>query len=749
MTVPMYPVWIIDILGSSAWIVLSLYAVSIMSKARKRRYGMGIYRYLHAQTIALAIFAVSRSAGHILKHILLTTGYSGLWKALAPVSGSVNSLTFVVFGLSALLYSNVKETSDRMDSLEKSRREVMESEKKYRNLVESSPDMIFMLDAVGRILSVNQAGCSTLGYTAGELLQKNLMELVPAGEVPEARAGLQMLEKKGHVTYETTLLTRDGRNIPTEVNAVANYEKGGEFVSALGILRDLTERKRTEGFIKDILESVEEEFLVIDPEYRIMVANKAFCRHREQSPEDIRGSHCYEITHHADSPCYEMGEECPVRHTFETGEPCTVTHVHHDSQGKNLYLEIKSYPMKNHNGRVISVIELMNDVTERRGLETQLRQSQKMEAIGTLSGGIAHDFNNIITVIMGFGEFLKDEIGDDHPGKPYLDMILDSAENAANLTQGLLAFSRKQILNPCAVDLDEIAMRSQKLLARLIGEDIELRVFLSGKEVTVMADSAQIEQALLNLATNARDAMPEGGVLTISTDSAYLDQEYMNKRGYGIPGNYGVLIVGDTGIGMDAETRERIFEPFFTTKDIGRGTGLGLATVYGIIKQHNGHINVYSEPGRGTNFKIYLPVAAATEQERKGTASPSRGGSETVLVAEDDPDVRLMVRKTLERAGYRVLEAVDGEAAVTLFDENRDGVDLLLFDVVMPKLNGKKACELIHQSRPDVRALFMSGYNEDIIHRKGVLEKGIDFVSKPVMGADLLRYVREILDRQA
>jgi len=385
--------------------------------------------------------------------------------------------------------------------------------------------------------------------------------------------------------------------------------------------------------------------------------------------------------------------------------------------------------------------------SEKQHLEGQLRHAQKMEAIGTFAGGIAHDFNNILTAIIGYGTVLQMKMEKDNPLRHNVDQILASSERAANLTQSLLTFSRKHVINLRPVRLNEIVRRVEKLLLRLIGEDIELKTILASEELKAMADSNQIEQVLMNLATNARDAMPDGGILTISTGLIEIGDDFSKSHGYGTTGIYALIAVTDTGMGIDEMTKERIFEPFFTTKEVGRGTGLGLSIVYGIIKQHDGYINVYSELGKGTTFKIYLPVTKEeVEEARISAPSTPIGGTETILMAEDDEEVRKFTKAVLEEFGYTVIAAVNGEDAITKFIENKDTIQLLLFDVIMPKKNGIEAYEEIIKINPDIKAIFTSGYSADVIQKKGLIE-GLNFVLKPVGPTKLLRTVKTILNK--
>jgi len=404
-------------------------------------------------------------------------------------------------------------------------------------------------------------------------------------------------------------------------------------------------------------------------------------------------------------------------------------------------------------GRLAEAFNAMSDSLKRREaekwhLEEQLRHAQKMEAIGTLAGGIAHDFNNILTAIIGYGNLLQLQIEKDSPHYYNVEQILASADKASNLTQSLLAFGRKQLISPKAINLNTTVTDVQKLLTRLIREDIEIKHNLTQEELVVMADVGQIEQILMNLATNARDAMPEGGVITIATESIWVEKGFFKADGPLAASRYALLSFSDTGVGIDDATKERIFDPFFTTKEVGKGTGLGLSMIYGIIKQHQGYIDVSSTPGKGTSFNIYLPLIwkEAEEQQESGALEAPRGGTERILIAEDDEGVRMLSKDVLTRAGYRLIEAVDGEEAIRKFSECEQEIQLLLLDVIMPKKNGKEVYEAIKKIRPDMKALFISGYTSEIISTQGMIDQDINFVGKPVSPDTLLRKVREVLD---
>jgi len=386
---------------------------------------------------------------------------------------------------------------------------------------------------------------------------------------------------------------------------------------------------------------------------------------------------------------------------------------------------------------------------EQARLQEQLRQSQKMEAVGLLAGGVAHDFNNLLMAIVSYGGVLQLKMAEDDPLKPYVDKMLTVVDRAAGLTQSLLAFSRKQVMNLQPYNLNEIVRKVEKLLARIIGEDIRIQTNFMEDPLIVNVDSGQIEQVLMNLATNGRDAMPQGGTLSIVTESSEMDGEYIKAHGYGEPGRYAQFSVSDSGTGMDAATVKRIFEPFFTTKELGRGTGLGLAVVYGIVKQHGGFINVYSEPGIGTTFHIRLPLMKGGEcvGEEPAPRTQPTGGTETILLAEDEKELRKLMKAVLTEFGYTVIEAEDGEDAVRKFTEYGERIQLLLLDVIMPKKSGKDACGEIRKMDRDVLTLFISGYPPDVIQGKGLLEEGCDLVMKPVSPQNLLKKIREVLER--
>ena len=385
-----------------------------------------------------------------------------------------------------------------------------------------------------------------------------------------------------------------------------------------------------------------------------------------------------------------------------------------------------------------------------RQSEEQLRQSQKLESIGQLAGGIAHDFNNLLTAITGYSELSLRRLEPENPLRRNLEEIKKAGERAAALTRQLLAFSRKQVLQPKVLDLNSVVADFEKMLQRLIGEDVELRTVLSPELASVKADPGQIEQVIMNLVVNARDAMPQGGKLTIETKNVYLDERYARQRVVVTPGSYVMLAVSDTGTGMDEETQKRIFEPFFTTKTKDRGTGLGLSTVYGIIKQSDGYIWAYSEPGMGTTFKTYLPRVDEDAQgySRSDRMEENVQGTETILLAEDEEMVRKFARELLESGGYKVLESENGDVALSICEQNQEPIHLLITDVIMPEMSGRELAERLSHSRPEVKVLYMSGYTDDAIVHHGRLDEGTNFIQKPFAPDALLQKVRKVLDEQ-
>ena len=406
-------------------------------------------------------------------------------------------------------------------------------------------------------------------------------------------------------------------------------------------------------------------------------------------------------------------------------------------------------PIRDSNGTITHFIAIKEDVTERKQLEAQLWHTQKMDAIGQLAGGIAHDFNNILAAIVGYAGIMRLKLPDDSPLKRNAEQIAAAAERGAALTQTLLAFSREQVSHPVVVDLNEVISRVHKLLRRLISEDIHIEIDLEQKGVPVLVDSGEIEQVLMNLSTNASDAMPFGGSIVIRTEVFTIDSDFILAKGFGIPGDYVLLTFSDNGEGMSAEVVRHVFEPLYSTKEFDKGTGLGLSIVYGIIKKHNGYIVCQSTPGLGTIFQIYLPlmypVAAVSQESVQQKAVEARPG-DSILLAEDNEPLRLLGREILEEFGYSVIEAVDGEDALEKFRQQRGRLTLVILDVIMPKMNGRDVYDVMQSIDPKTPILFCSGCTEDVVVSRGGLDEGMFFLSKPFTPKELLMKIREVLD---
>ena len=406
-------------------------------------------------------------------------------------------------------------------------------------------------------------------------------------------------------------------------------------------------------------------------------------------------------------------------------------------------------PVIDSNGCITHFIAIKEDISDRKNLETQLIHAQKMEAVGQLAAGIAHDFNNILTAIVNYSYLAKHGMESTSRAFESINNILSLSDRAARIVQSLLAFSRKGSTQFATVDVNEVVRHIEKMLSRFIGEDIELRTETHEKPLHIKGDSALIEQTIINLATNARDAMPEGGILSIYTSQTEINGTVMGYNGTAAQGSYAVITVSDTGTGMDMQTRDKLFDPFFTTKEVGKGTGLGLSIAYGIVREHNGFIHVYSEPGEGTTFRIYIPADGIREQT--GPVHPETGpvrGSGTILLAEDEEPVRKSIHTILTSYGYSVISAENGTQAVELFTANRDTIDLLLFDMVMPEKNGKDAYEEIVHIKPGIKAIFISGYTPEVIDQKGLLKDHVTFITKPLQPEMLLNKISALLGNQ-
>ena len=503
--------------------------------------------------------------------------------------------------------------------------------------------------------------------------------------------------------------------------------------------REITERKTAEKKLLSMIEAEPECVKILSTEGIVLSMNPAGLAMLDaESPEQVVGRSISEFI----APEYKEGL-LKFHQDILSGRRASFIFESIGLKGTRRWLESYAVPFKDESDSRVAVLAVTRDITEKVKLEEQLRHTHKMEALGTLTGGIAHEFNNILMAIMGYTELL-DEVVETETQKNYVKMIKASAERAARLTRGLLAYSRKQIVHLSPLDLNTIVSEVSDMLSNIIAENIEIKIITNENPLIVLGDKSQLEQVIMNLAANAVDAMPLGGVLTISLEELTIDEAFVKNHGFATPGTYALLCITDTGIGMDRETIQKVFEPFFTTKDIGKGTGLGLSIVYGIVKKHGGYVNIYSEPKKGTTVKVYLPLTEKSPEAEKSSISLSYGGHETILLAEDDDSVRALIKTLLERAGYKVIEAIDGKDAVEKFSSSEDSIHLLLFDVVMPKMNGFDAYTEIRKLSPDIKVAFISGYPAGT---RDEISGLYTIISKPVVQSELLRSIRDELDK--
>jgi two-component system, cell cycle sensor histidine kinase and response regulator CckA len=630
-----------------------------------------------------------------------------------------------------------------------------EGEQRYRAVFEHHPLAMLVWDAeTKRFLAVNDAAVAQYGYTRDELLELTIWDIRPKEEIPHVRAIIERLPPGRHVFPGLRHRRKDGRAFVVDVVAHDVVWDGRPARLLLAV--DATERARSEAALR---ESEERLRLVLRASNDAVYDWDVPSGRVHFSGADIFGYGVGDQEYDIDwwAQRVHPDDRARVDATLEAaiaGDAESWSEEYHFQRADGMYAAVldRGLIVRGLDGKPMRMIGCMADLTERRRLEDQLRQSQKMEAVGRLAGGVAHDFNNVLTVVKSFSEFLLEDLDKLDPRRSDVEEIAKAADRAAALTRKLLAFSRKQVMRPELLDLNAIVVGMEKMLQRLIGEDVRIVTELDPQLLAVEADPSSIEQVILNLAVNARDAMVDGGTLTIRTKNEMLER---TDTAWGIePGRYALLTVSDTGHGMDAETQARVFEPFFTTKERGQGTGLGLAMVYGIVKQSGGHVWVESAPAEGTTFCIYLPQSAdqrpaESEPTLQGVAVQRRTsapGSERILVVDDEEAVRSSTRRALERAGYTVLAAADGADAVRLFTEHDGGIQLVITDVVMPGLGGRELVGRLKIMSPRLPVLFVSGYTEEGVRQKGVLEPGAAYLEKPFTPEKLLRKVREVLD---
>ncbi|MBN9522360.1 PAS domain S-box protein [bacterium] len=646
-----------------------------------------------------------------------------------------------------------RDVTDRVRAeraLREKEQSLRESEARYRAIVEATPECVKLIAPDGTLLQMNPAGLRMVEADgAAAVLGACVYDLV----APEHRTAFRAFNEQvcrgegGALAFDIIGLRGTRRQM--ETMAVPLPTPGGG-CNHLAVTRDVTARRRAEDalHLRDrAIQAVTQGIVLTDPnlpDNPVVYASPGFEHVTGYPASEVVGRNC-RFLHGPDTDPAELAR---LRAAIRAGEACTVELLNYRKDGTPFWNELSVSPVRDGAGALTHFVGVQVDVTGRKTLEEHLRQAQKMEAVGRLAGGVAHDFNNLLTVITGFAELLHGMLDDRPDARPLVEEIGKAGRRAAGLTRQLLAFSRKQVLQPKLIDPNALLADLGRMLRPLLGEDIELALTLAPAVRRVRVDPGQLEQVVMNLAVNARDAMPTGGRLTVETGNATLDEAYAEFRPEVRPGNYVRLAVTDTGAGMDRAVADRVFEPFFTTKGEGRGTGLGLATVYGIIKQSGGHIEVTSEVGTGTTFEVYLPAADEAPGSRVGVALPDRapGGRETVLLVEDEEAVRELAARVLRTKGYHVVEAADGAAALATAARHPGPIDLLVTDVVMPRLGGRELAARLAETRPGLRVLYLSGYTDDAVVRHGVTEAQVAFLQKPFGPDALAGKVREVLD---
>jgi two-component system cell cycle sensor histidine kinase/response regulator CckA len=627
--------------------------------------------------------------------------------------------------------------------------QIHSAKKEWEVTFDVVPDPVFLVDRHHCIQRANRAAAALLGLEPSQLTDRICYEVLHDRADPVPGCPVQCMLMTGKEEQRDIEVGHLGKVF--DATASPLFDASGTVYGSVHMLRDITDRKREEEALRRSAASyrslilgatygifrcdLEGKFLAVNP---ALVAMLGY----ESEADLLAANLVHDVIRDPDEGAHLLQQY------RQRGRVDGIEARWRRQDGTPVQVRLSGRTVLDEHGALEGYEIIAEDVSERWHLEEQLRQAQKMEAVGRLAGGVAHDFNNLLTIVMGYSDLVLESLGATDAMRAYVEQIKKAGERAASLTRQLLAFARRQVLAPQALDLNTVVTNVDKMLRRLFGENIELSTVLEPELGWVKADPGQIEQVILNLVLNARDAMPQGGQLTLETANVELNEGYARSHESVLPGRYVMLAVSDSGIGMDAETQAHIFEPFFTTKEKGKGTGLGLATVYGIVKQSGGHIWLYSEPGQGTTFKIYLPRVeeAAQPAEAISTGAPLAGGSETILLVEDEEGVRDLAGRILGLKGYKVITASNPTEATQVCERYEGPIQLLLTDVVMPTMSGRQLAEHVAFFRPGLKVLYMSGYTNSAIVPHGILEEGTPFLQKPFTPDSLTRNVREALD---
>ncbi|MBD3268145.1 PAS domain S-box protein [bacterium] len=660
--------------------------------------------------------------------------------------------------LSPLLNDNghvthVIETVRDITDILNTRQELSQTEQKYYQLLNSLSEGVWVIDKQGYTDFVTPRMAELLGYKPDEILKKHVFDFIPPEDISLCQEYLKRREKGIQEVHDFVFVRKDGSKINALVATTPIIDENGQYNGAIAGILDITERKmaerklqQSEALHQSLVENLPLFVFRKDVEGRFTFMNSNMCQSLGKPQKDILGKTDYDFYPAELADKYHKDD----LQVIQTGRVIELEETNKSFDGTEIQVNVVKSPIFDANDRVIGIQGISWDITEKKKLQEQLLQSQKMEAIGKLAGGVAHDFNNILMVIKSYSDFAFNQLPDHSNMRNDIQEIKNAGERASALTRQLLAFSRRQVVQPEAVHLKDILENMDKMLRRLIGEDIHFKTQCDPDVGLIKIDPGQIEQIIMNIVVNARDAMPNGGELTIEIHNANFHRPYHNHLNTIPPGDYVLLEIRDTGVGIDEESQQKIFDPFYTTKKTGKGTGLGLSTVYGIVQQNNGYISLKSSRGQETTFSIYFPLLSAQKRTEKKTEEKikSAKGTETILVVEDDESARSVIEVGLTKYGYHILTAQNGEEAIQLFKQNQAAIDLILTDVIMPKIGGRQVAEEILSIDASTRIIYMSGYTDDEIIRQGILDQEIPFIQKPFDIQTLTKKIRSQLDRE-